>query len=29
MVYSFITHDYKSINLHSDEVQGGKFWTRK
>ncbi|MBN1766998.1 MAG: septation protein IspZ [Prolixibacteraceae bacterium] len=29
LVYSFITHDYKSINLHSDEVQEGRFWTRK
>jgi isopentenyldiphosphate isomerase/intracellular septation protein A len=29
LVYSFITHDYKGINLHSDEVQEGKFWTQK
>ena len=27
LVYVFITHDYQSINLHSDEVQEGKFWT--
>ncbi len=28
LVYVFITHDYQSINLHSNEVQEGKFWTR-
>lgn len=29
LVYSFITHDFKGINLHSDEVQEGKFWNQK
>lgn len=29
LVYSFLTYDYKGINLHSDEVQEGKFWTKK
>ena len=29
LVYVFITHDYQSIHLHSDEVEEGRFWTRK
>lgn len=29
LVYSFLTYDYKGINLHSDEVQEGKFWSQK
>lgn len=29
MVYSFISYDYKKINLHSEEVTEGKFWSRK
>lgn len=29
LVYSFLTYDYKGINLHSEEVQEGKFWTQK
>jgi isopentenyldiphosphate isomerase len=29
MVYSFLSYDYKGINLHSDEVQEGKFWSKK
>lgn len=29
MVYSFLTYDYKGINLHSEEVQEGKFWSQK
>ncbi len=28
LVYVFITHDFQSINLHSDEVEEGQFWTR-
>lgn len=28
LVYVFITHDFQSIHLHSDEVEEGKFWTR-
>ena len=28
LVYVFVTHDFQSINLHSEEVQEGKFWTR-
>ena len=27
LVYVFITHDYKSIHLHSEEVTEGRFWT--
>lgn len=27
LVYVFISHDFKSIHLHSEEVQEGKFWT--
>jgi 8-oxo-dGTP pyrophosphatase MutT (NUDIX family) len=29
LVYVFISHDFKSIHLHSDEVVEGKFWTAK
>jgi len=29
LVYSFISYDFKNINLHSDEVQEGRFWTQK
>ncbi|TKG96940.1 NUDIX domain-containing protein [Puteibacter caeruleilacunae] len=29
LVYLFVTYDYKGINLHSDEVQEGKFWSPK
>jgi isopentenyldiphosphate isomerase/intracellular septation protein A len=29
LVYSFLSFDYKSINLHSDEVQEGRFWSQK
>ncbi len=29
LVYVFVSHDYKRIRLHSDEVQEGKFWTQK
>ncbi len=29
LVYVFTTHDYAGINLHSDEVEEGKFWTPK
>lgn len=29
MVYSFLTYDFQGINLHSDEVQEGKFWSQK
>jgi isopentenyldiphosphate isomerase/intracellular septation protein A len=29
LVYSFLSYDFKSINLHSDEVQEGRFWTQK
>lgn len=28
LVYVFVTHDFQTINLHSDEVEEGKFWTR-
>ena len=27
LVYVFITHDFKSIHLHSEEVEEGRFWT--
>lgn len=27
LVYVFVSDDYQSINLHSDEVEEGKFWT--
>ena len=29
LVYVFISHDFKSIHLHSDEVEEGRFWTLK
>lgn len=29
MVYSFISYDFKKINLHSEEVTEGKFWSQK
>jgi isopentenyldiphosphate isomerase/intracellular septation protein A len=29
LVYAFISHDFKSIHLHSDEVVEGQFWTPK
>jgi len=29
LVYVFVSHDFKSINLHSDEVEEGRFWTLK
>jgi isopentenyldiphosphate isomerase/intracellular septation protein A len=29
LVYVFITHDFKSIHLHSDEVEEGQFWTSR
>ena len=28
LVYSFLSYDFKGINLHSDEVQEGKFWSK-
>ena len=29
LVYSFISYDYKGINLHSEEVEEGRFWSKK
>jgi isopentenyldiphosphate isomerase len=29
LVYVFVSHDFKSINLHSEEVVEGRFWTLK
>jgi isopentenyldiphosphate isomerase/intracellular septation protein A len=29
LVYAFVSHDFKSIHLHSDEVEEGRFWTPK
>lgn len=29
LVYVFVTHDFQSIRLHSEEVEEGKFWTKK
>ncbi len=29
LVYVFITHDFKTIHLHSEEVVEGRFWTSK
>lgn len=29
LVYVFVSYDYKSIHLHSDEVEEGRFWTHK
>ncbi len=28
LVYLFITHDYKNFNVHSDEVEEARFWTK-
>lgn len=28
LVYSFLTYDFKGINLHTEEVQEGKFWSK-
>jgi len=29
LVYSFLSYDFKSIHLHSDEVEEGRFWSQK
>lgn len=29
LVYVFVSHDFKSIKLHSEEVEEGQFWTQK
>jgi len=29
LVYVFVTHDFKTIHLHSEEVVEGRFWTPK
>ncbi len=29
LVYMFVSHDFTSIHLHSDEVKEGRFWTSK
>jgi len=29
LVYVFVSHDFKSIHLHSEEVEEGRFWTQK
>jgi isopentenyldiphosphate isomerase/intracellular septation protein A len=29
LVYVFVTYDFKSIHLHSEEVEEGRFWTPK
>jgi isopentenyldiphosphate isomerase len=29
LVYVFVSRDFKSIHLHSDEVEEGRFWTQK
>ncbi len=29
LVYVFVSHDFKSIHLHSEEVEEGQFWTSK
>jgi isopentenyldiphosphate isomerase/intracellular septation protein A len=29
LVYVFVTSDYQSIHLHSDEVQEGRFWSQE
>jgi isopentenyldiphosphate isomerase/intracellular septation protein A len=29
LVYVFVSHDYKGIQLHSEEVEEGQFWTLK
>jgi len=28
LVYVFVSHDFKSIHLHSEEVEEGRFWTQ-
>lgn len=28
LVYLFVTYDFKNINIHSDEVEEGRFWTK-
>ena len=28
LVYSFVTYDFKNINIHSEEVEEGRFWTK-
>lgn len=28
LVYTFVTYDFKNINIHSDEVEEGRFWTK-
>jgi len=27
LVYAFVSHDFKGIHLHSEEVEEGRFWT--
>jgi isopentenyldiphosphate isomerase/intracellular septation protein A len=29
LVYVFVSHDFKTIHLHSEEVEEGRFWTLK
>ncbi len=29
LIYLFTTHDYKNYNVHSDEVDEARFWTKK
>lgn len=29
LVYSFVSHDFQGIHLHSDEVTEGRFWTSR
>ncbi|MBL7972027.1 MAG: NUDIX domain-containing protein, partial [Prolixibacteraceae bacterium] len=29
LVYVFVSHDFRSIHLHSEEVEEGRFWTVK
>ena len=28
LIYVFVSYDFKNINIHSDEVEEGRFWTR-
>ncbi len=28
LVYVFVTYDFKNINIHSEEVEEGRFWTK-
>lgn len=28
LIYLFVSYDYKGINIHSDEVEEGRFWTK-